>query len=79
MLSDANEAYDRGAKFAAYRHLPALKEYVLVDIKARTVECFRRTDDDNWLLHVTDKQEMCDFVSLDLSVAMVDIFEELED
>jgi len=30
VLSDSTEAYDRGAKFAHYRRLPSLREYVLV-------------------------------------------------
>ena len=78
VLSDSTEAYDRGIKFAAYRHLTSLKEYVLVDIKTMSVECFRRTDDDNWLLHVTTKQDACHFDSIKLRVAMADIFEGIE-
>ncbi|NOR70633.1 MAG: Uma2 family endonuclease [Methylomarinum sp.] len=77
VLSDSSEAYDRGDKFAAYRQIASLKEYVLIDIKAQRVESFRRTENDDWLLHVTEAQEMCDFVSLELSVAMADIFEDV--
>ena len=33
VLLDSTEAFDRGKKFAAYRLLPSLKEYVLIDIK----------------------------------------------
>ncbi len=77
VLSDSTEAYDRGAKFAAYRQLSSLKEYVLIDIKARRVDCFRRTENNDWLLHVVDKQDNCDFVSLELSIAMADIFEDV--
>jgi Uma2 family endonuclease len=35
VLSDSTEAFDRGEKFAAYRQLPSLKEYLLVDINSR--------------------------------------------
>ena len=31
VLSPTTSAYDRGAKFAAYRKLPSLREYALVD------------------------------------------------
>ena len=79
VLSDSTEAYDRGAKFAAYRKLPSLKEYVLVDIKNKRVDCFRRADNSDWLLHVVDTQGACDFSSLELSVAMADIFEDIAD
>lgn len=30
VLSDSTEAYDRGAKFAHYRRIPSLREYVLI-------------------------------------------------
>lgn len=42
VLSDGTEAYDRGGKFAAYRQLPTLEEYVLIDSRKRSVEVFRR-------------------------------------
>ncbi len=35
VLSDSTEAYDPGAKASHYRHIPALKEYVLSHV------CFR--------------------------------------
>lgn len=79
VLSDSTEAYDRGAKFTAYRLLDSLKEYVLVNIKTRTVECFRRTAENDWLLHVYAGKEACDFVSLDVSIEMTDVFEDIVD
>ena len=51
VLSDSTAAYNRGSKFAAYRKLESLREYVIVDIDARRMECFRRTDANDWLLH----------------------------
>ncbi len=75
VLSDSTEAYDRGAKFAAYRQIASLKEYVLIDIETRRIECFRRAENDDWLLHISEQQENCYFLSLELAV--VDIFEEL--
>ena len=32
VLSDSTVAFDRGAKFAAYRKLESLQDYVLVDV-----------------------------------------------
>lgn len=40
VLSDATAAYDRGTKFAAYRKLESLAEYLLVDIDARRLELY---------------------------------------
>ncbi|BCG65550.1 MAG: hypothetical protein methR_P3395 [Methyloprofundus sp.] len=77
VLSAATEAFDRGDKFAAYRQLPSLKEYLLVDIKARRVECYRRTADNDWLLHVAGAEENCAIASLELELVLTDIFEDI--
>jgi Uma2 family endonuclease len=50
VLSDSTEAYDRGEKFAHYRRLPALREYVLVSQHDRLVEVWRRNDRGRWEL-----------------------------
>jgi len=45
VLSKATEAYDRGQKFAFYREIPSLQEYVLVAYQAPLVERFHRQAD----------------------------------
>lgn len=77
VLSDSTEAYDRGTKFAAYRQLPSIKEYVLVDIKARRIECFRRVAEGDWLLHICAASAVCNLPSVDVSITLADIFEGL--
>jgi Uma2 family endonuclease len=52
VLSDATERYDRGAKFAHYRSIPSLAEYVLVAQDEPRVEHFRRVETGQWLLTV---------------------------
>lgn len=42
VLSESTEAYDRGGKFAAYRDIDTLEEYVLIDSRQRACEVFRR-------------------------------------
>lgn len=78
VLSDSTEAFDRGKKFAAYRQIESLKEYVLIDIKAQRIECFRRTTENDWLLHISENQEACNFSCLDISIALADIFEDIQ-
>jgi Uma2 family endonuclease len=78
VLSDSTAAYDRGGKFAAYRKLESLKEYLIVDIEARRVECFRRTADNDWLLHDYVGETECELRSLDIRIAMSEIFEDIE-
>jgi Uma2 family endonuclease len=75
---DVMVSFDRGEKFAAYRSLASLQEYVLVDIPARRVESFRRVPDDEWLLHVDAAAgDMCRFRSLDVAIPLAEVFENL--
>jgi Putative restriction endonuclease len=48
VLSPGTEAYDRGGKFAAYRRLESLQEYVLVGSETKTVEVSRRNPSGTW-------------------------------
>jgi Uma2 family endonuclease len=50
VLSSSTEAYDRGAKFAHYRTIPSLEEYVLVSQHEEKIEHFRRLDTGQWVL-----------------------------
>jgi hypothetical protein len=42
VLSESTAAFDRGGKFAAYRKLDSLQDYVLIDLAAQRIEVFRR-------------------------------------
>jgi Uma2 family endonuclease len=77
VLSDSTVAFDRGDKFAAYRKLETLKEYVIVDITPRRVECYRRTPENDWLMHEYLADDDCEFPSLGVSVPMAEIFENV--
>lgn len=48
--SDSTERYDRGLKFARYRQIESLEEYVLVAQAEPSVEVFRRGADGSWSL-----------------------------
>lgn len=50
VLSPSTEAYDRGEKFAHYRRLPSLQEYLLVAQDQQRIEQFSRGPDGGWLL-----------------------------
>ncbi len=56
VLSDATEAYDRGEKFAHYRQLPSLRDYVLVSQHEARIEVFSR-DGERWMLTVAHAGE----------------------
>jgi Uma2 family endonuclease len=46
--SDSTEKYDRGAKFALYRNIPSLQEYILVSTNEMKLESFHRNGSD-WI------------------------------
>ena len=50
VLSRSTEAYDRGTKFAHYRSLPSLREYVLVSQDQPLVERYTRLPEESWEL-----------------------------
>ncbi|TAD80076.1 MAG: Uma2 family endonuclease [Oscillatoriales cyanobacterium] len=50
VLSDSTEAFDRGRKFAAYRQLDRLQEYVLISAHQPQVDLFRRSETGQWVL-----------------------------
>ncbi len=78
VLSDSTADYDRGGKFVSYRKLESLQEYLIVDIDARRVECFRRTANNDWLLHDYIGEVDCELSSLGLSLPLAEIFEDIE-
>jgi Uma2 family endonuclease len=54
VLSPSTAAFDRGLKFAAYRQIPSLEEYLLLDPEAKTAELFRKNSANIWELHLSD-------------------------
>ena len=52
VLSDSTEAFDRGDKFADYKSISELTEYILIHQKQVLVERFQRKSDNLWLPQV---------------------------
>lgn len=50
VLSDSTERFDRGDKFAGYRSLPSVIDYLLVAQTRARIEHYERQVDGNWLL-----------------------------
>lgn len=48
VLSPSTEGYDRGTKFARYRELASLEEYVLVSQDTPRIEVFLRRGEGSW-------------------------------
>ena len=54
VLSDSTAAYDRGEKFAHYRALPSLSDYLLIAQDQPRIEHYQRQSDGRWLYSATD-------------------------
>lgn len=78
VLSDSTQAYDRGLKFAAYRQISSLQEYVLVDPDTRRLEVFRRNERGNFEL--VDQTGAAELVldSVGLRLPMSEVFDGVE-
>ena len=78
LLSPSAQAYDRSQKFALYRQLASLQEYILVDPDTRRVEGFRRSEDGLWVLHDMSQDALLQADSVGCKVAMAEVFQGME-
>ena len=77
VLSPSTEAFDRGGKFAAYRSLPSLQEYLLIDPDRRSVEVYRRDASGHWVLYPYSGDEVLELGSVHLSLPLAQVFEDV--
>ena len=78
VLSKSTEAYDRGHKFADYRTIPSLQEYVLVSQVEPRVEHFRRMETGQWILTVSEGDGVLSLPALDCQVPLPAIYQDLD-
>ena len=77
VLSPSTEAYDRGEKFAHYRQLTSLQEYILVAQDQIRVEHYRRQEK-QWIFTDFEKQdEVLTLSSLQCELPLQDIYERV--
>lgn len=78
VLSPTTQGYDRGLKFAVYRSVASLREYILVDPDLRRVEGFRRNAQGEWVLHDMSAGPALEAPSIGCSVPLADVFAGIE-
>lgn len=76
VLLESTEGYDRGGKFAAYRRLPSLEEYVLIDSRTRSVEVFRRHPE-GWVLQPVPEDGRFELLSLGFGCGLDAVYEDV--
>ncbi|GGA24128.1 Uma2 family endonuclease [Okeania sp. KiyG1] len=85
VLSPSTEAYDspsetlrdRGGKFALYRRLSTLQEYVLVSSETKTVEIFRRDAVGEWRFIPYSEGDTIELMSLGITLSLNAIYEDV--
>jgi Uma2 family endonuclease len=78
VLSPSTESIDRNRKFAAYRRLKSLREYVLISQYEVLVEKFAR-DGENWIYTALDNlEDTLHLISIDCDVPLKEIYAKVE-
>ncbi len=77
VLSDSTESYDRGIKAGHYRHIPSIREYVLVSQHSPLVEVWRKNEQDRWeIAAVAGRGEKADLESLGIAIDVDAVYRE---
>jgi len=78
VLSPSTQAYDRSQKFALYRRLASLREYLLIDPETRRCEVFRINAEGLFVLHDMSEAAALEFSCIGCQVAIADVFDGLD-
>lgn len=78
VLSPSTEAIDRGTKFAQYRKLATLQEYILVQVDRPGVEVFRRNEEGKWVLSEYELGDRLLLESVGVEMAIADIYRQVQ-
>ena len=79
VLSESTEAYDRGGKFAHYRKLASLMEYVLITQTKPHIEPYLRQPDNRWLLAEADSlSDTIHLPSIECHLALAEVYDKVD-
>jgi Uma2 family endonuclease len=77
VLSDTTEAFDRGEKFADFKTIEELEEYVLIHQKQILVERFQRKSTNLWMPQVYRDHEAIALESINFSCPIELLYENI--
>ncbi|HYE20646.1 MAG TPA: Uma2 family endonuclease [Tepidisphaeraceae bacterium] len=80
VLSPSSASFDRVEKFALYRSIPSLREYVLVSQERPLIETFVRQADGVWIIAgaYTGMDSVARFASIEVDVPLAEVFAGIE-
>ncbi len=78
VLSKSTKSYDRDEKFAAYRTISSLQEYILIDEYTMHVEQYFKTDNNKWIFsEFTDADVSLNLASISCQIMLSDIYDKV--
>ncbi|MFY7800403.1 MAG: Uma2 family endonuclease [Dolichospermum sp.] len=79
VLSKSTKGYDRDEKFAAYRTIPTLQEYILIDQYTMHIEQYFKTDNNQWIFsEFTDGNINLNLASISCQMTLSDIYDKVD-
>lgn len=79
VLSNSTKDYDRGGKFEIYRHLPGLRDYILISQDKIHVEHFVKQAPNQWLLtEYGDLHDQLSLAQLGETLALHDVYDKVD-
>ena len=79
VLSKSTQDYDRGEKFASYRNIPTLREYLTVNQYKIHVEHWSRQSDEQWLSkEFHDLNATIRLASIGIELSVAEIYRKVE-
>jgi Uma2 family endonuclease len=78
VLSDITEGFDRGDKFLDYQSIETLQEYLLVSQNRRRIDYFQKNSGGQWVMESYGLSDTLRLQTVDLSIAVTDIYEDVE-
>jgi Uma2 family endonuclease len=79
ILSTSTEGFDKNQKFAFYRTIPELEEYVLIDQQDYRVELYRKIGDRQWLLtELISQEDVLTLQSVEVVISLADLYKRVK-
>ncbi|MGI0482960.1 Uma2 family endonuclease [Geminocystis sp. CENA526] len=79
ILSNSTEGFDKNQKFAFYRTIPELKEYILISQEDYRVELYRKVGKHQWLLtELMNQEDVLTLESVEVEISLADLYKRVK-
>jgi Uma2 family endonuclease len=77
VLSNSTKTIDKREKRLNYQNIKSLQEYVLIYQDEIKVEVYRKDNQGNWLMQILGKDDELHLDSIDLTLTMAEVYEDV--